>query len=244
MNSVSIVVPVYNESVRLKKTLPILSTYSQQDFVKEIIFVDDGSTDATRKILTEIAAKNKKISVISYQKNKGKGYAVRKGCLAAKGSIVGYIDVDLSAPLEYIDTAVARLSYADIVIGSRKKGITAQYPRSQYYRKYISICSSAIRKLFVLSNIEDTQCGFKFFKKKAIETIAQRAKENGYVFDIELLVLAKKHNYQIYEIPISWTHNSEGKHLNNFSTIAKTSIRMFIGIVRITTRLFFYDTKK
>ena len=179
----------------------------------EIIVVNDGSTDKTADVVEEMKAKVANLSVINNAKNRGKGFAVRRGLLKAKGEYRLFLDADNSASIEEIEKFFPYIKQGyDIIIGSRDlKGaniILAQ----PWHRKFLGNIYRVMVKIFAgLSGFYDTQCGFKMFNEKIVADIIPNCKINGWSFDVEILVLAKKLGYSIKEVPINWADNTGTK---------------------------------
>ncbi len=233
VRGVSVVIPVFNEQKRLPKQLKKIQAFQKANpFIEEVIFVDDGSTDTTYNYLQTHLEDNTTFKIIHYPKNKGKGYAIKQGFHAAIGDFVLFMDADLSVPLSEIKVLLPHTYKADIIIGSRRKGIAPLYAREQKGRLAISKLGSHMRKRFLLRDIEDTQCGFKLFNKKAVEIILPRTDIEGYGFDMELLMIGKVHGLNIKEVAVPWKH-ANGGHLANPFNIVIAIISVFLSIVHI-----------
>lgn len=207
----SIIIPAFNEEKRIAKTLLEIDRYlKKQSYDYEIIVVNDGSKDETVKVIRELKIANLKI--IDNKENRGKGYAVRQGLSEAKGAYRLFTDADNSTSIKEIEKFFPYSNEYDIMIGSRSlKGsiISASQP---FYRaiggKWYGLLAHAIVGLW---GIKDTQCGFKFFSAKAIDTILPKCIINGWSFDSEILVIAKSSGYTIKEIPIIWSNQIQTK---------------------------------
>ncbi|MBI5728698.1 MAG: glycosyltransferase family 2 protein [Candidatus Magasanikbacteria bacterium] len=207
----SIVIPVYNEERRLPKNIDKICQFFLTTHQKvEIIFVNDGSTDQTLAILS--AYNNKyNFKIISYQKNQGKGYAVRQGALASKGDWVVFFDVDLATPLEEFNLLVETLAPGDqIVIGSRRLPASQINVRESKTRTLLGHCFTKLSNLLVPSVVDFT-CGFKCFSRTAVAIIFPRARINRWGFDAELLYVGTLHYLPIKQIPVSWAHDADSK---------------------------------
>ncbi len=214
--SLSVVIPSYNEMANLQKgTLDKVKRYlDEQSYVYEVIVVDDGSNDGSREFVKKFTSANKPFKLIE-NNHTGKAGAVTAGMLAASGDYILFTDMDQATPIEEIKKMIDHLKEgSDIVIGSRSERKGA--PLS---RKIMSRSAILLRKILVgLPEIEDTQCGFKVFKKKAAKDIFTKIKKvhNGFKeikgsavtsgFDVELLYLSKKANYSIKEVPVRWLY--------------------------------------
>ncbi len=218
---------------RLPATLESVYLFlSQSSHSFEILVVDDGSLDATCEVVHEFAAHNDGLRLVSYAPNQGKGCAVRTGMLAARGDYLLMNDADGSSPIEEVDKLLAALKNgADVAIGSRAKedAQRSSVGRLRKHRTYIGNTFNLIVQRLLLPGIQDTQCGFKLFRRDVAQDIFSVARLNGYAFDVELLYIAKLHNYKIAEVAINW-NNTEGSKVN----VLTDSPRMLIEVLRIT----------
>ncbi len=223
---VSIIIPAYNEASRIGNSLNrIISYMNNSKYSYEIIVSDDGSRDET----IAISESFDEVRVVTEGKNFGKGRAVRRGILAAKGTIRIFTDADLSTPIQEIEKLLAELQKGyDVVIGSRAVNDDLIRKHQPFYREFMGKTFNKIVQVLVLKGISDTQCGFKGFTEKAAEDIFLRAKMDGFSFDVEILFLADKLGYRIKETAVEW-YNDER------STVSPVvdSIRMFKDITRI-----------
>ncbi|MFA5086747.1 MAG: bifunctional glycosyltransferase family 2/GtrA family protein [Candidatus Paceibacterota bacterium] len=204
---ISIIIPAYNEEKRLPKTLAAVFAFLDNEKIEaEVIVVNDGSRDGTKKIADDIAAVRKNLKVISYAENKGKGGAVKTGVMAATGEFVIFLDADNSTSMSGIKQIKDLINQGcDVVIGSRKiKGakILKQQP---FLRRILGSGFNLFVKIILgLSDYSDTQCGFKGFRREVARNIFAKAKITGFAFDTELLCIAGNFNYKIKEMPIFW----------------------------------------
>lgn len=211
----SVIIPAYNEERRLPKTLEDIDKYlRKQNYDYEILVVNDGSKDKTVKVAESLASKIKNLKVTGYKKNQGKGYAVRFGMLAALGDYRLFTDADNSTSIDQIEKIWPWLAEEfDIVIGSRNiKGAILDPPQPWLRKIILGEGFKLYRKVIVdLWGIEDTQCGFKCFTKKAAKEIFPKCQINRFAFDPEFLIVAKKLGYKIKEIPVIWKNDPESK---------------------------------
>lgn len=187
----SIIIPAYNEEMRIVASLEYaLNYYKTQDYDFEIIVVDDGSSDATADAASNI---DDKIRVVKQPKNMGKGAAVRCGMLEAKGDIKLFSDADFSTPAYETNKLLDCIQNGnDICIGSRAVDDNLIKKHQPFYREFMGKTFNKFVQLLLVKGIKDTQCGFKAFTKKSAKVIFEKAKINGFGFDTELLYLAKK----------------------------------------------------
>jgi dolichyl-phosphate beta-glucosyltransferase len=211
----SIILPAYNEGVRIGATLDNLLAYiRQRNWDAEVIVVNDGSTDDTAKIVRERAQSNPALRLIENPGNRGKGYSVRHGMLQADGDIALFSDADLSSPIEEADKLFAAIADgADVAIGSRWLNTDLQLrPQPLYRRVFGRIFNLALRLILGL-NFKDTQCGFKAFTRRAAQTIFPLQQVERWGFDPELLFIAEKLGFTVKEVPVAWSHR-EGTRIN------------------------------
>lgn len=209
----SIIIPAYNEEKRLVKTLMEIDDYARnQQFQSEIIVIDDGSTDMTAEIVIGMKSKIKNLYLIKNITNRGKGFSVKGGLLYAKGQYRLFMDADNSTSIKEIEKFLPYLDAYDIIIGSRHtKGsiITEAQP---LYRIVLGKCYSLLVGIIVgLWEIKDTQCGFKLLSAKVVNDVVKRCRINGWSFDCEMLMIAKKLGYRIRGVAISWSNQGESK---------------------------------
>lgn len=199
----SLVVPFYNEEKNIKKTLKILMAYLRErlksDF--ELIFIDDGSTDKSLHIIKEQINKYPEDELISYSKNKGRGYALSLGFKKAKGSVIGYIDSDLEINQKYVIECLDKLRSFDIAVVSK------HLPKSQIETSFLRKMASKLYNLWVSailgSKISDHQGGLKLFKKDVLKVILSKAQSRRWLFDTELMYFAQLKGFKIGEVPIN-----------------------------------------
>ncbi|MGI6296236.1 MAG: dolichyl-phosphate beta-glucosyltransferase [Armatimonadota bacterium] len=206
----NLIIPAYNECGRIAATVEqVRKFFVSQGWTFEIIVVDDGSTDHTAEA---VPVEADIVRVISYQPNRGKGYAVRQGMLASRGEYVAFSDADLSAPIEELPKLFDALkSGADIAIGSRAMGKSELLIRQPLYRELGGKTLNLIIQMFAVPGIHDTQCGFKLFRGDAARRIFKECILDGWGFDVEALYLARRSGYCIAEIPVKWSHDADSK---------------------------------
>lgn len=206
--SLSVVIPAFNEEKRLPTTLAkMLSFLRERGESFEIVVVDDGSSDRTAEVAR---AAGPEVRVLQNPGNRGKGYSVRNGMLNAKGDWRLMSDADLSTPIEDLDTLKAALSGdAQIAIASRAvEGANVEKHQS-VARESSGRFFNLIVRLLHLPGIKDTQCGFKLFSKAAAEAAFRDSKLDGFAFDVEALVLARRAGFGIREVAVTWRNDEQ-----------------------------------
>ena len=207
----SIIIPVHNEERRLPSTIEqALQFLSQQSYPAELILVENGSQDRTLELANAYAARYPQIRVLQ-EKARGKGRAVRKGMLAARGEYRFMADADFSMPPEEINRFLPpQLSDFDIAIASREAPGAVRYGEPAY-RHFIGRIFNVMIRLLALPEFHDTQCGFKCLRGEAAEALFPYQTLTGWAFDVEILFIAHKRGYRIKELPIPWYFNPDSK---------------------------------
>jgi dolichyl-phosphate beta-glucosyltransferase len=225
----SIVIPAYNEQRRLPKTLEEIANYlSRQSYDYEILVVNDGSKDGTADAVENLKPRITNLKLVDNKENNGKGFVVRQGMLSAKGEYRLFADADNSTSIDQVEKMWPEFEKGkEVVIGSRDiKGAVLDPPQPWLRHAILGEGFKLFRKLVIgLWRIEDTQCGFKCFTKKAAEDIFPKCKIDRFAFDAEILVIVEKLKYQIKEIPVRWKNDLESKV--NFKSILKMALDLF-----------------
>jgi dolichyl-phosphate beta-glucosyltransferase len=211
--SYSIVIPAYNESERIQGSLKkIVAFLSEQNWQIEVLVVNDGSRDNTAEIVRQYAAEYPYIRLIENPGNRGKGYSIRNGMLQATGDVVLFTDADLSAPITEAPKLFAEIEKgADVAFGSRWLIAKMQTERQSIMRQIAGRTYNLLMRVLLSLKYKDTQCGFKAFNRRAVETIFTRQRIERWGFDVELLFLAQKFRLNIVEVPVAWAHDDRSK---------------------------------
>lgn len=206
----NIIVPLYNEEKRAPQFLSDLIKFCLKDSGKYCItFVNDGSTDNTLDILKPYINNYTFIHLISYQPNKGKGFAVKKAILESNTDFVIFIDADGSISPDEITNFTEKLKSFDVVVGSRalKQSEAIQHPA----RKLIGIIFNIIANSIFKTGIQDNLCGIKGFNIQTAHFLFNKLRTDRWIFDVELFYWIKKEKLLLCQIPIRWVYVSGSK---------------------------------
>ena len=249
---VSIIIPMYNESAIIEKTLSSLVSYLDGRFAQEyeLLFVDDGSQDGTASVAAALVAEMAKMKaasaaaegrliVIGYRDNRGKGAAVREGMLRARGDVRIFTDCDLAYGTDLLGSfydalaasAAKAPSAAAVAIGSRdihEDGYRGYTP----FRRFVSRTYRAILRAFFALPVSDSQCGIKGFTAPAAERIFSVAETNRYAFDFEIITLASRADIPIRELPVCVVNNRKGR-----IKLLRDSFRMLRDVLQTKRRM-------
>jgi dolichyl-phosphate beta-glucosyltransferase len=210
----SVIVPAFNEVGRIAGTLSAIRNFlDQQNYVWEIIVSADG-IDGTREAAADWGKDEGRLKVIGSPQRLGKGRGVREGIELARGQIIGFVDADYKTPIEEIEKLLPFLKEGiELVIGSRKVGESRIEVAQPLYRRAGSAAFHAVMGMLLgLSDIRDTQCGFKFFQRDAAKTIFKHQRIDGYMFDVEILRLARLLGYRIKEVGVRWRDDGDSRY--------------------------------
>jgi glycosyltransferase involved in cell wall biosynthesis len=206
----SLVIPAYNEECRLPDTLPqVLTFLGAQSFSWELLIADDGSTDSTADIAARFARREPRLRLLRLPHG-GKGHAVRHGMQQARGHFCFLSDADLSVPIADLPHFLPALERADVAIASREAPGAVRYDEPSY-RHLMGRVYNLMVRLLLLPGIQDTQCGFKGFRREVVEPLFSRSAMEGWGFDVELLYLARRRGYRIVEVPVHWTYGQHSR---------------------------------
>ncbi len=207
----SIVVPAYNEGRRLPETLPCLVDFVRaQEYSAEVIVVDDGSTDNTANVVEVIARDAPSVRLIRNE-HRGKGYAVKTGALAAEGDYVFLCDADLSMPIEEVARFVPpALEEYDVAIGSREVEGARRYGEPGLRHLMGRVFNTLVR-LLAVRGFQDTQAGFKCFRRQAARQVFPLQTIKGWGFAVEVLFIAQRRGLRIVEVPIHWYYMNRSR---------------------------------
>ncbi len=228
----SLVVPAYNEEKRLPRAiLDIHAFFSKYSKDLEVLIVIEKSTDRTLELAREMTKDKDYFRVIDNQVQRGKGYAVKSGMLQAQGELVFFMDADLSTPLVEVLNFLSHFAEepsVDIIIGSRAHNQSEILKSQNPIRKNMGRTFNKIVQSFAVKGIEDTQCGFKAFRRKTVHPIFSRQSLDGFAFDVEILLIAIELGFTIDTRPIKWVNDPDSK-----VHIVRDSMKMLYDIIRI-----------
>ncbi|MDD2598063.1 MAG: glycosyltransferase family 2 protein [Kiritimatiellae bacterium] len=211
MLHLSIILPVYREARRLKDSLATVAAFvTSVEGGAEAIFVNDGSPDQSAEMISQYMAEHPQLpmQLISLPHNQGKGAAVKKGVLAARGDLILMSDTDLSSPLEDYRLLLAGVEQgADIVCGSRAIAGADIGENPPLLRRFLSRLFNVLVRAAGVHGIQDTQCGFKLFKAKPAKMIFERMCIQGFAFDVEMIARAQASGFKVMEVPVRWDYS-------------------------------------
>jgi dolichyl-phosphate beta-glucosyltransferase len=232
----SVVIPAYNEARRLPATLTALRHYldgpGEAAEEHEVIVVDDGSTDPTSDVAVETAGGWPQLRVLRLPENRGKGWAVRTGMLAARGELRLLTDADLSTPIEELPKLRRRIDgRTQVAIGSRALPDSTIVAHQPAHREVMGRGYNRILQILVLPGLSDTQCGFKLFTAEAAVACFEPLRTPGFGFDAEVLLRARRHGWEVAEVGVVWRHAE-----NSRVSPLRDSFGVFVDLLRLRTR--------
>ena len=231
--AISIVIPAYNESQRIGQTLDrVLACIGAGGWDAEVLVVDDGSTDDTRRIVERYTRSCPSLYLLRNPGNRGKGYSVRNGLLQATGETVMFTDADLSAPIEEAERLFEAIAGgADVAMGSRWLDRTRQTIHQPLYRRVFGRCFNRVTRLVMGLPFADTQCGFKAFRRSAAQTIFRLQRVERWGFDPEILFIARRLGYRVREVPVTWGHDERSKvsYLRDGAKMLEDTVRIRVN---------------
>ncbi len=237
----SIIIPAYNEEGRIGKTLERIYSYMHaKPYQWELLVIDNGSTDGTRRLVEEYAEKIKNLRLVEFRSH-GKGWAVKQGMLAAQGDYRLFTDADNSTDISELDQLLPWATHgADVVISSRKKEGAIIVEKQPFYRVWLGKLFPLLVKMLIpqVRDIQDTQNGFKIFSRRAAEKIFPHQTIYYWAFDVEILALAKIFGFKMKEIGITWKNDDQSK-MN-----MKGMIRAACEVVLTKLHLLTFDLEK
>ena len=226
----SIVIPAFNESLRLGPTLRRVVDYLRQsgrDY--EVLVVDDGSTDGTAEVARGFEGEG--VRVLRQEVNRGKGAVIKVGVLASRGREVLLVDADLSTPIEDLERLRPHLAAAEVVLGSRAVAGSDITQRQPFYREMMGRTFNLIVQLMGVRGLRDTQCGFKLLDGEVARRLFAELTVQRFAYDVELVWLARRHGYRVVEVGVRWADSPSSK-VNPLTD----SFRMFWDVLALRWR--------
>ena len=222
----SVIIPAFNEATRLPRSLERITAHLEgSGRAYELVVVDDGSSDGTAERARGVSGT---ITVLRNDVNRGKGHAVRRGMLAARGTWRLMTDADLSTPIEEVERFLeVGKGGADVVIASRTLPGANIEVHQPWYRENMGRVFNLVVRALAVPGIHDTQCGFKLFTRPAAQAVFRLQKLDGFGFDVEILYIAQKLGFGMVEIPVVW-RNVEGSQVRLLS-----GARAFLDVLRV-----------
>ena len=232
---ISLIIPMYNESSIIDEAIAVFGGYMKERFADwELIFVDDGSADGCGEAVKAVCDDN--IKLVSYKPNRGKGYAVRTGMLAASGDIAVFTDCDNAYGTDVIGKIYEMFesSGADIIVGSRNldrsgyEGYTfIRRVASKAYIRFINLVAG-----FGRYRLSDSQCGFKGFRREAARKIFSNCEVDRFAFDLEAIMVAGKFGYTFDQMPVKIINHRDSK-----VNVLRDAVRMIGDVHKMKKRI-------
>ncbi len=219
----SLIIPAYNEARRLPPFLTSVRRYLDEHYADgyEVIVVDDGSRDDLGELLAPLSANWPQLALMRHPTNRGKGAAVRTGILEARGELLLFADADGATPIDQEAKLTAAIQAgAEVAVGSRLVRAEDVTRRRTWTRGLLGRLFAGLARWWLKISIQDTQCGFKAFRREAGRKLFSLGHESGYLFDLELLALADRLGYRVVEVPVNWS-DVPGGHLSLLGELAK-----------------------
>ena len=207
----SVIIPAYNEGKRIAKTLLAVDGFlRRQTYEYEIIVVDDGSKDKTAEVVETLKNQVQNLKLIDEKVNHGKGWAVRRGMLEARGQYRMFMDADNSTTIDQVINFLPYFNESyDVVIGSRRIKGAVIAVKQPWIRDFLGGIFRLIVHALVPLRVADSQAGFKVFSQKAVEVIFKKQTIFRWAFDVEVLAIARLLGFRIKEVPIYWVNDLE-----------------------------------
>ena len=231
---ISIVIPAYNEALRLPSSLDQIERFATEQRLKlEVIVVDDGSRDGTADVVNRHAARWPQLRLLKAERNAGKGAAVRLGMSAARGRYRVFSDADLSVPIDDLEKLLRPLREgAGVAIASRALKDSEIELHQPWYRETMGKIFNKLVRIFVLGGVHDTQCGFKAFTAEVAQRVFPPLQTHGFGFDVEVLYRAQRAGYRIVEVPTRWINSPQSR-----VHPIRHSLAMFLELLAIPDRV-------
>ncbi|RPH57065.1 glycosyltransferase family 2 protein [bacterium] len=228
--NLSVVIPAFNESLRLGPTLRRILDYLKPSGTPyEILVVDDGSTDGTSEVARQFESEG--VRVLRQEVNRGKGAVLKAGVLESRGREVLLCDADLSTPIEDVERLRPHLAEAELVLGSRAVAGSQIEQHQPFYREMMGRTFNLIVRLMGVRGLRDTQCGFKLLDGDVARQLFAELQIQRFAYDVELVWLARRHGYRVAEVGVRWQDSPSSK-VNPLTD----SFRMFLDVLSLRLR--------
>ena len=211
--TITLIFPAYNEAARIVNTVnEAVMYFEHRNLDYEIIVAADGE-DGTRDLVDYMRQTNSRLKAIGKAERRGKGYGIRQAVAMANGDVIGFADADNKTPITEFEKFLPYLSNgAQVVIGSRaQRGSVIEQPQPLYRRLGSKGFGIFMHLVVGLRDIPDTQCGFKFFRRQVAKDLFARQKIDGYMFDVEILYLARRAGYCLEQVPVLWRDDGDSR---------------------------------
>jgi glycosyltransferase involved in cell wall biosynthesis len=208
-----LILPAYNEAARIERTLQeVRSHLDRQPYRYEVLVAADGN-DGTRERAAAVAARDRRVQVLGGPGRSGKGRGIRLAVARAGGQVIGFADADNKTPITELENLLPWFGRGyDIVIGSRSvPGACIEVPQPLHRRLGSKCFGLGMHLLVGLWHIHDTQCGFKFFRGDVARDLFGRQRIDGYMFDVEVLYLARGSGYRVKEVAVRWRDDADSR---------------------------------
>ncbi len=244
--TLTLVIPVYKEHLRLEHSIRQIVAFMAEEEAQgvdvDVVFVDDGSPDASAMIINTLIAdrEDPRMRLLRYAVNQGKGFAVRTGVLAAGGEWILMSDADLSTPLrDWRKLKEALDAGADIACGSRAvRGSRIGKP-PPIHRRVLSRVFNLLVHLAGVHGFKDTQCGFKLFRAEPAKILFERLRTRRFAFDVEMIAMARDMSYRVAEVPVRWDYSG-----HSTVKVFSSGGRMLVDLLLLATRRFLFTRTK
>ncbi len=227
---ISLILPAFNERRTIGQTLAEAQAYfRERGLSHELIVAADGE-DGTREYVAELAAGRQDLKVLGSVERRGKGHGIRQAVRLARGRVIGFADADNKTPITEFDKFRPHLDEGcEVVIGSRGLRDSQIERKQKLYRQLGSrVFGLVLHSVLSLPGIRDTQCGFKFFRHAVAKDLFARQRIDGYMFDVEILYLARRSGYRIEQIPIRWRDDGDSR-----LAVVRGNIRNLLDVLKI-----------
>lgn len=238
----SIVIPAYNEALRIGPTLQQVERYLKaKSFPAELIVVDDGSTDGTAEVARRAGTSIESLRILRNQRNRGKGFSVRRGVMEARGEFVLFTDADMSAPIDETDKLLTALIQGrhNAAVGSRALARELIGARQPWFRVLAGRVFNLLVRLVTGLSIKDTQCGLKLFHRQSTWPAFERQSVTGFGFDPELLFLITRAGGTVAEVPVRWNDDAATR-----VRLLRDSGGMFIDLAAMRWKVLMGDYRR